>query len=166
MIGFLYFRCKIYFYLEDDSIQVIEPKVENSGIPQGMFNLFIIYFQLTTAQSFLRRNMLTRRGSSVSMNTIRRHKLDQIVHVCHTDKNMVEVWSTFQLCRSIKYSSTLKLYMSYKLCWCLLTGTLIRRHRIPLPPPNDEEFYTVENFNVGQEIMLYSRTFKITVSNV
>lgn len=68
-------RCKIYFYLEDDSIQVIEPKVENSGIPQG---------------------------------------------------------------------------------------TLIRRHRIPLPPPNDEEFYTVENFNVGQEIMLYSRTFKIT----
>lgn len=30
------FRCKIYFYLEDDSIQVIEPKVENSGIPQGM----------------------------------------------------------------------------------------------------------------------------------
>ena len=45
-----------------------------------------------------------------------------------------------------------------------LTGTLIRRHRIPLPPPNDEEFYTVENFNVGQEITLYSRTFKITVS--
>ena len=31
-----HFRCKIYFYLEDDSIQVIEPKVENSGIPQGM----------------------------------------------------------------------------------------------------------------------------------
>ena len=29
-------RCKIYFYLEDDSIQVIERKVENSGIPQGM----------------------------------------------------------------------------------------------------------------------------------
>ena len=48
-------KCKIYFYLEDDTIQVIERKVENSGIPQG---------------------------------------------------------------------------------------TLIRRHRIPLPPPNDEEFYT------------------------
>lgn len=81
---------------------------------------------------------------------------------------MVEVWSIFQLCRSKKYSSTPKLhvYMSYKLCWYLQTGTLIRRHRIPLPPPNDEEFYTVENFNVGQEIMLYSRTFKITVSNI
>ena len=50
------------------------------------------------------------------------------------------------------------------MCWYFLTGTLIRRHRIPLPAPNDEEFYTVENFNVGQEIMLYSRTFKITVS--
>ena len=33
------FRCKIYFYLEDDSIQVIEPKVNNSGIPQGLFLL-------------------------------------------------------------------------------------------------------------------------------
>ena len=30
-------KCKIYFYLEDDSIQVIEPQVKNSGIPQGQF---------------------------------------------------------------------------------------------------------------------------------
>ncbi|XP_002735862.1 EF-hand domain-containing family member C2-like [Saccoglossus kowalevskii] len=68
-------NCKIYFYLEDDSVQVTEPQVKNSGVPQG---------------------------------------------------------------------------------------TLIRRHRIPLPPPNDDEFYTIENFNVGKEITLYSRTFKIT----
>ncbi|XP_070539329.1 EF-hand domain-containing family member C2-like [Ptychodera flava] len=68
-------KCRIYFYLEDDSIQVTEPQVTNSGIPQG---------------------------------------------------------------------------------------TLIRRHRIPLPPPNDDQFYTVEDFNVGKEINLYSRTFKIT----
>ena len=26
---------KIYYYLEDDSISVVEPVVENSGIPQG-----------------------------------------------------------------------------------------------------------------------------------
>ena len=26
---------KIYFYLEDDSIQVVEPTKDNSGIPQG-----------------------------------------------------------------------------------------------------------------------------------
>ncbi len=26
----------ILFYLEDDTIQVNEPKLENSGIPQGM----------------------------------------------------------------------------------------------------------------------------------
>lgn len=68
-------QCKVYFYLEDDSIQVIEPRLKNAGIPQG---------------------------------------------------------------------------------------TLIRRHRIPRPPPHDDEFYTVEDFNVGQEITLYSRTFKIT----
>lgn len=30
-------NCKIYFYLEDDSIQVIEPRAKNSGVPQGQF---------------------------------------------------------------------------------------------------------------------------------
>lgn len=68
-------KCKIYFYLEDDSIQVIEPHVKNSGIPQG---------------------------------------------------------------------------------------TLIRRHRVPLPSPQDDEFYTVDHFNVGQEVVLYGRRFKLT----
>nr|CAD7430589.1 unnamed protein product [Timema monikensis] len=28
-------KCKIYFYLEDGTVQVVEPKVANSGIPQG-----------------------------------------------------------------------------------------------------------------------------------
>lgn len=30
-------RCVIYYYLEDDSMHVSEPKEENSGIPQGVF---------------------------------------------------------------------------------------------------------------------------------
>jgi len=68
-------NCKIYFYLEDDSIQVIEPRLKNSGTPQG---------------------------------------------------------------------------------------TLIRRHRIPRPAPHDDSFYTVEDFNVGKEVTMYSRTFKLT----
>ena len=29
-------HCKIYFYLEDDSIQVAEPRLKNSGVPQGL----------------------------------------------------------------------------------------------------------------------------------
>lgn len=28
---------KVYFYLEDDSIQVIEPREKNSGVPQGKY---------------------------------------------------------------------------------------------------------------------------------
>lgn len=68
-------NCVILFYLEDDSIQVNEQAVENSGIPQG---------------------------------------------------------------------------------------TLIRRHCIPLPPPCDDQFYTVEDFNVGRQIQLYSKIFEIT----
>lgn len=43
-------------------------------------------------------------------------------------------------------------------------GTLIRRHRIPLPAPQDEEFYTVDHFNVGREIKMYSRVYHLTVS--
>ncbi|ELU01034.1 hypothetical protein CAPTEDRAFT_148704 [Capitella teleta] len=67
--------CKIYFYLEDDSIQVVEPRMQNSGLPQG---------------------------------------------------------------------------------------TLIRRHRIPRPPPCDNTYYTIEDFNIGNELVLYAKNFKIT----
>ncbi|XP_015218867.1 EF-hand domain-containing family member C2 isoform X1 [Lepisosteus oculatus] len=68
-------KCKIYFFLEDGTIQVVEPEKQNSGIPQG---------------------------------------------------------------------------------------TLIRRHRIPLPPPHDEFHYEVQHFNINQEVVFYSRTFRIT----
>ncbi|GLD56572.1 EF-hand domain-containing family member C2 isoform X1 [Lates japonicus] len=68
-------KCKIYFYLEDDTIQVVEPECKNSGIPQG---------------------------------------------------------------------------------------TLIHRHRIPLPPPNDDQFYNIFHFNINQQMVLYSRTFTVT----
>lgn len=30
-------HCVIYYYLEDDTLHIAEPKIENSGIPQGMF---------------------------------------------------------------------------------------------------------------------------------
>ena len=40
-------------------------------------------------------------------------------------------------------------------------GTLLKRHRIPKPAPNDEEFFTVADLNVGVEITLYGKTFRI-----
>jgi len=70
--------CKVYFYLEDDTIQVNEPTEINSGMPQG---------------------------------------------------------------------------------------TIIRRHRIPKPAPNDEEYYTVEDFNIGNEITFYGKRFKLCDSD-
>ena len=33
-------KVKVYFYLEDDSVQVNEPQIENSGIPQGKQAIF------------------------------------------------------------------------------------------------------------------------------
>eukprot|EP00075_Anas_platyrhynchos_P015529 XP_027304782.1 EF-hand domain-containing family member C2 isoform X1 [Anas platyrhynchos] len=68
-------HCKIYFYLEDDTIQVIEPRVKNSGIVQG---------------------------------------------------------------------------------------TIVRRHRIPLPPPNEDEYYTIHHFNINTEVIFYAQRYKIT----
>jgi len=66
--------CKLYFYLEDDSIQVNEPVMKNAGMPQG---------------------------------------------------------------------------------------TIIRRHRIPKPAPLDDQYYTVQDFNIGNEIILYGKKFKL-----
>ncbi len=31
-------RCHIFYFLEDDTIKVVEPVVHNSGIPQGQYN--------------------------------------------------------------------------------------------------------------------------------
>ncbi|XP_058391670.1 EF-hand domain-containing family member C2 isoform X2 [Diceros bicornis minor] len=67
-------RYKIYFYLEDDTIQVNEPELKNSGLPQGTF---------------------------------------------------------------------------------------IRRHRISLPPPDEDQFYTLYHFNISIDVVFYGRTFKI-----
>ncbi|KAM4560712.1 EF-hand domain-containing family member C2 [Fundulus diaphanus] len=44
----------------------------------------------------------------------------------------------------------------------LIQGTLIRRSRIPLPPPDDDQFYNVLHFNVNQEMVFFSRTFTVT----
>uniref|UniRef100_A0A3B1KBS9 EF-hand domain-containing family member C2 n=1 Tax=Astyanax mexicanus TaxID=7994 RepID=A0A3B1KBS9_ASTMX len=68
-------KCKIYYYLENDTIQVVEPIIKNSGMQHG---------------------------------------------------------------------------------------TLICRHRIPLPAPNDDQFYNIQHFNINQEIEFYSRTYMIT----
>ncbi|NXL90127.1 EFHC2 protein, partial [Alectura lathami] len=67
-------HCKIYFYLEDGTIQVLEPQVKNSGI---------------------------------------------------------------------------------------LQGTIVRRHRVPLPPPNEDQFYTIDHFNIDTEVIFYARRYKI-----
>ncbi|XP_065178970.1 EF-hand domain-containing family member C2-like [Sycon ciliatum] len=67
-------RVQIYFFLEDDTIRVVEPKQKNSALPQG---------------------------------------------------------------------------------------DIIRRHRIPRPSPADGTFYTLDDFNVGRELSLYAKSFKL-----
>ncbi|NWI49582.1 EFHC2 protein, partial [Calyptomena viridis] len=40
-------------------------------------------------------------------------------------------------------------------------GTILRRHRIPLPAPCEDQFYTIYNFNINTEVNFYGRKFKI-----
>lgn len=47
---------------------------------------------------------------------------------------------------------------------CILfhtTGTFIQRRRISLPPPDDDQFYTVYHFNINIDIVFYGWAFKI-----
>lgn len=30
-------KCTVYYYLDDDTLHILEDRVENSGIPQGVF---------------------------------------------------------------------------------------------------------------------------------
>ncbi|XP_033979572.1 LOW QUALITY PROTEIN: EF-hand domain-containing family member C2 [Trematomus bernacchii] len=41
-------------------------------------------------------------------------------------------------------------------------GTLIRRQRVPLPPPRDDQFYNIFHLNLNQQMVLYARTFTVT----
>lgn len=40
-------------------------------------------------------------------------------------------------------------------------GTIIKRHRISKPVPNEHLYYTVHDFNVGTEFVAYGKTFRI-----
>jgi hypothetical protein len=40
-------------------------------------------------------------------------------------------------------------------------GTILKRHRAPLPAPNDDRFFTYDQFNVGAEVSFYGRVYKL-----
>ncbi|NXO19727.1 EFHC2 protein, partial [Cisticola juncidis] len=40
-------------------------------------------------------------------------------------------------------------------------GTIVRRHRIPLPPPHEDQFYNIYHFNINIEVTFYGRKYKI-----
>ncbi|NXF86657.1 EFHC2 protein, partial [Eubucco bourcierii] len=40
-------------------------------------------------------------------------------------------------------------------------GPIVRRHRIPLPPPQEDQFYNIEHFNINIDIIFYARKYKI-----
>ncbi|CAI9736981.1 EF-hand domain-containing family member C2-like [Octopus vulgaris] len=40
-------------------------------------------------------------------------------------------------------------------------GTIIRRHRIPKPSPHDNEFFSLEDLNIGVEVNFFGKVFKI-----
>lgn len=59
-------KCVIYFYMEDETIQIIEHKAENSGIPQG---------------NFVKRHQVPKAGSSGEMYTLDDLQLGACIHI-------------------------------------------------------------------------------------
>lgn len=41
------------------------------------------------------------------------------------------------------------------------SGTIIRRHRIAKPEPESDQYYTVDDFNVGKNFTAYGKTFRL-----
>lgn len=46
-------KCVLYFYLEDDSVHIAEPRQENSGLPQGVFLAVSRFLMLFSTQASL-----------------------------------------------------------------------------------------------------------------
>jgi len=40
-------------------------------------------------------------------------------------------------------------------------GTIVRRQRVERPGAGDGQFYTVEDLNIGNELTIYARQFKL-----
>ncbi|NXE94337.1 EFHC2 protein, partial [Menura novaehollandiae] len=40
-------------------------------------------------------------------------------------------------------------------------GTIVRRHQIPLPPPHEDQFYSIHHFNINTEVTFHGRKYKI-----
>jgi len=59
-------HCKFYFYVEDDTIEIIEMKQQNSGVPQGVF---------------LRRDRIPKNGSTNCFYSIDDFKLGNVVDI-------------------------------------------------------------------------------------
>ena len=69
-------RCTIFYYLEDDSVQVIEPVEHNSGIPQGREGLGNgISNQISRIVSGKRKDSLTFIATSHLGTIVRRHRI-------------------------------------------------------------------------------------------
>nr|CAD7408838.1 unnamed protein product [Timema poppensis] len=141
-------KCKIYFYLEDGTVQVVEPKVANSGIPQDLFIKTLKTF-LSTA-SYYTIGLPHRRQSSLSQEFLLDHAT--------TEVGLIRVVS--------KYGETRTVVSAASVLTVTLTprpsGTLISRQRIPFPAPRDSDFYDMIDFNVDREVELFGRVFKIT----
>jgi len=49
---------KVYFYLEDDSIQLVEPRHKNSGLNQGIGHNFTFHIGFISVRNTVKNNLL------------------------------------------------------------------------------------------------------------
>jgi len=42
-----------------------------------------------------------------------------------------------------------------------IAGTILNRHRVPKPAPDEDQFYRADDLNIGVELNLHSRVVKL-----
>jgi hypothetical protein len=115
-------KIRVLYYLEDDSMQISEPKEENSGIPQGVF--------------------------------IKRHRIpkpDSPSGVRPSPPPPVTAW----VMGGPDWRDGRTLASSSSACVRVLMLTC------PASPLNTPQFYTYNDLDVGLELTIYSRTFRL-----
>ena len=107
----------IYYYLEDDSISVVEPHVENSGMPQGTARCKAVF-----TQTFIGR--LEKHFEMISWMFLKRNKNGTFLRCSENNVwETSEIWNIYKrfkkktaACRKVQLDT--KLLDTHSFCVC------------------------------------------------
>lgn len=86
---------KIYYYLEDDSMSVVEPVVRNSGMPQGTLIQRQRLPKNDLGDFWHWKDLNVRMNITIYGKVFRTYDCDKFTAVSHTFKSKIPLWKEF-----------------------------------------------------------------------